>query len=145
MQGRGGGGEPASAKPRTDKVGELPGVGEEKSYKAGTGRQGGSGRNCPHPRFRGDGGNYSLAHFLDIHHTPFADLEVHLLVVEVILPTLANRGAMAVLQLHDPVRLAAGLADDGAGAVAGDHHAITEAERKIGHRDRKSPRLNTSH
>src|SRR3546814_9561067 len=86
------------------------------------GRQDGSGRNCPHPRFRGDGGNYSLAHFLDIHHTPFADLEFHLLVVEVILPTLANRGAMAVLQLHDPVRLAAGLADDGAGAVRSEVH-----------------------
>src|SRR3546814_712625 len=66
--------------------------------------------------------------------SPFADPEFPLFVVEVILPTLANRGAMAVLQLHDPVRLAAGLADDGAGAVAGDHHAITEAERKIGHR-----------
>src|SRR3546814_16164490 len=70
-----------------------------------TGRQDGSGRNCPHPRFRGDGGNYSRAHFLDIHHAPFADLEVHLFVVEVILPTLANRGAMAVLQDRKSTRL----------------------------------------
>src|SRR3546814_2413353 len=74
------------------------------------------------PRFRGDDGNYSLAHFLDIHHAPVPDLEVHLLVVEVILSALADRGPATVLKLHDPVRLAAGLADTGAGTVRSEEH-----------------------
>src|SRR5690606_8390198 len=117
LHGRAAGAGPASPDQRADTVGEPPVVGQEKSYPAFTGRR-----------------QPFLPHFLDIHHAPAADLEVDLLVVEVILPALADRGAAAVLQLHDPVRLAAGLADHGARAVARGHHGIAEAEREIGHR-----------
>src|SRR5690606_32383595 len=55
-----------------------------------------------------------------------------LLAVEVVLPALADRAAEGVLQLHDPIGLAASLLDHGAGAVADRHDAPIEADTEVG-------------
>src|SRR5690606_1020112 len=47
----------------------------------------------------------ALAQFLDVDDAAVADLEIDLFVAEVVLPALAHDGAVAILDLHDAVRL----------------------------------------